>query len=50
MKESYEPLQFNILMLSAVEPICASDHDNGNGDYGELPGPPPMSRHPGDEA
>lgn len=46
MKEFYEPLQLNILMLSAVEPICAS-HDNGYGDYEELPGPP-IARHPDD--
>ena len=45
MKESYEPLELNILMLSAEEPICAS-HDNGNVDIEDLLG---RSRRPDDE-
>lgn len=37
MKEPYEPLQLNILMLSPMESIASSsEHDNGNMDFDDL--------------
>jgi len=37
VKEAYEPLQLDIFVLSAAQPISdSSEHDNGNVDIGDL--------------